>query len=266
MSSSVPVMASVPFDFALDPKKQTVSTSTIAISSLTPLVSVLGDPNAFELSYLIRSSPSVMINSVDFSEDLAVNIEAALDGMHPAYMVITHGHDTKDHDRWKARFPNLERVIHEADVSTGAEWPGVDTQDIETKLAASAFQSPSEGRLGRWTLAPGIHVLSTPGHTPGSVCVLAEESATGGQRVLFSGDHLTARPDMGRLDGSARFGKDIVTQAKTIRELASETFTVLAPGHGPRVHFDSPDACSREMTRAGHEFAEDPYRRRVSHT
>lgn len=68
-----------------------------------------------------------------------------------------------------------------------------------------------------------IQVLETPGHTPGSVCLIMEDT-------LFSGDTLFAG-SCGRTDlpcGDARAMRD------SLRRLAalSENYRV-CPGHGP---------------------------------
>lgn len=66
-----------------------------------------------------------------------------------------------------------------------------------------------------------IHVLHTPGHTPGSVCLLAEDA-------LFSGDTLFAG-SCGRTD----IGGDWAAIQKSLKRLSSmdADFTVF-PGHG----------------------------------
>jgi len=66
-----------------------------------------------------------------------------------------------------------------------------------------------------------IHVLHTPGHTPGSVCLLVDD-------VIFSGDTLF-EGSCGRTD----IGGDWVTIQKSMKRLAAmeADFTVY-PGHG----------------------------------
>ena len=66
-----------------------------------------------------------------------------------------------------------------------------------------------------------IHVLHTPGHTPGSVCLLIDD-------VIFSGDTLF-EGSCGRTD----IGGDWVTIQKSMKRLAAmeADFTVY-PGHG----------------------------------
>lgn len=66
-----------------------------------------------------------------------------------------------------------------------------------------------------------IHVIQTPGHTPGSVCLLVD-------RAMFSGDTLFAG-SCGRTD----IGGDWATIQKSLKRLAAmeANFTVY-PGHG----------------------------------
>ena len=66
-----------------------------------------------------------------------------------------------------------------------------------------------------------IHVLHTPGHTPGSVCLLVDD-------VIFSGDTLF-EGSCGRTD----IGGDWATIQKSLKRLAAmeADFTVY-PGHG----------------------------------
>ena len=85
-------------------------------------------------------------------------------------LIITHRDNCPDHERWKARFPALQRVIHRADAVLAAN-------DCEVKLEAG----------GAWQVSSDVRVVHTPGHTAGSLCVLV---ATAGDTVLFTGDHL----------------------------------------------------------------------------
>ena len=81
-----------------------------------------------------------------------------------------------------------------------------------------------------------IRVLSTPGHTPGSVCLLC-------QNVLFSGDTLFAG-SCGRTDLP---GGDWATIQRSLRRLSEiEADLTVCPGHG-------------EATSLSREKATNPY-------
>ena len=76
------------------------------------------------------------------------------------------------------------------------------------------------------TVAAGgltFQVLSTPGHTPGSVCLLCET-------VLFSGDTLFAG-SYGRTDFLGGSSRDMAASLKRLSMLPPETRVL--PGHGP---------------------------------
>ena len=72
-------------------------------------------------------------------------------------------------------------------------------------------------------------VLETPGHTPGSVCLLCEN-------VLFSGDTLFAG-SCGRVDLAGGVPAKMGTSLKRLAELPGN-YAVL-PGHGPATTLDA---------------------------
>ena len=72
-------------------------------------------------------------------------------------------------------------------------------------------------------------VLETPGHTPGSVCLLCEN-------VLFSGDTLFAG-SCGRVDLAGGLPAQMGTSLKRLAELPGN-YAVL-PGHGPATTLDA---------------------------
>ena len=72
-------------------------------------------------------------------------------------------------------------------------------------------------------------VLETPGHTPGSVCLLCEN-------VLFSGDTLFAG-SCGRVDLAGGVPAQMGASLKRLAELPGN-YAVL-PGHGPATTLDA---------------------------
>ena len=79
-------------------------------------------------------------------------------------------------------------------------------------------------RDGDFVTAGGLRfqVLATPGHTPGSVCLLCEN-------VLFSGDTLFAG-SYGRTDFLGGSSRDMAASLKRLSKLPPETRVL--PGHG----------------------------------
>jgi glyoxylase-like metal-dependent hydrolase (beta-lactamase superfamily II) len=71
-----------------------------------------------------------------------------------------------------------------------------------------------------------LEVLHTPGHTPGSICVLMED---GGKRVLFSGDVVSAAGRLGFINGP---GFDLAAYKRSMTKLVAREADVLLPGHG----------------------------------
>jgi len=194
---------------------------------------------------------SCMVDSPRFNSALANAIEAA--GCVPTFMLLTHIDDVSDHQRWKDRWPSMKRVMHTADIRGPDAWPYTDLRGVEMQLDGE----------GPWELAPGLTAIHTPGHSRGSLCFLASGERTGGEGVLFSGDHLAYNAKLGRLDGFARYGWSLGLQAESMRKLADLPFTWVLPGHGRRWMFESDKQRAKTMLQAAEDFAVDPYGRQL---
>ncbi len=75
-----------------------------------------------------------------------------------------------------------------------------------------------------------LTVLHTPGHTPGSICLFAEEP-TGAPPRLFSGDTLFAG-SVGRTDLPGGDGRALSTSISS-KLVGLPADTIVHPGHGP---------------------------------
>ncbi|MCB9801933.1 MAG: MBL fold metallo-hydrolase [Pseudomonadales bacterium] len=73
-------------------------------------------------------------------------------------------------------------------------------------------------------LGETMRIIHTPGHTPGSVCIYAEQS-----NLLFSGDTLFHQA-VGRTDTSYGNSHKLYTSIKAILDLPRHT--IVLPGHG----------------------------------
>jgi len=150
-------------------------------------------------------------------------------GLTVTAIVATHGHI--DHVGGFAELKRLsgaKALLHEADaplyesLALQAQWLGVAPPD-STSLDGSLSESSG--------LAFGSHKLDvrhTPGHSPGSVCLVLPETVP----ILFSGDTLFAG-SIGRTDlWGGSFDQIIASIRSKLLTMPDET--VVIPGHGPR--------------------------------
>ena len=147
-------------------------------------------------------SPEIILDKVD---ELGLTVEAVL---------LTHGH-----------FDHVGAVRQLA-AETGCEVYicGEDLSMPPMMTAGPLYYTKTYTEGTKLTLAGlDIYVIHTPGHTPGSVCLMVENA-------LFSGDTLFAG-SCGRTDLP---GGDWLTILTSLRRLASfETNYWVYPGHGP---------------------------------
>ena len=141
-------------------------------------------------------------------------------------IVVTHGHI--DHVGGALRLKRATGapvLLNENDLpllkimNEQAAWLGVATPEV-----AAPDESAHEGqvlRIGKYD----AHVLHTPGHTQGSICLLFAP-----EKLLFAGDTLFAG-SIGRTDLPGGDGKQILRSIhERLLPLADETRVI--PGHG----------------------------------
>ncbi len=160
-------------------------------------------------------------------------------GAVPSAILLTHGHF--DH-------------IGAADVLRSRYQIPVYAHEAEAELLASPALNLSGGWADSLTLKADhllkdkdvltiagfkIHVLHTPGHTPGGCCYALE-----GEDILFSGDTLFCQ-SVGRTDFPGSSGAAMKNSLdRLLKELPEETQVL--PGHG-------------EATTIGYEKRNNPY-------
>lgn len=169
--------------------------------------------------------------AVDPGEDAPRILAALRDaGAELAAVLLSHGH--LDHI---AALPALLAAspapVHVA--AADADWCFTERNRLEPYAPvlsppANLAEDLSEGAEVR---AGGLvfQILATPGHSPGSVCLLLGDPS-GAPAVLFAGDTLFAG-SIGRTDFE---GGDDAAMAASLRRLASlPPETRVLPGHGP---------------------------------
>jgi glyoxylase-like metal-dependent hydrolase (beta-lactamase superfamily II)/ferredoxin len=180
-------------------------------------------------SYLVtRPEGNVLVDSPRAAEPLLKRL-ADLGGV--GTMFLTHRDDVADHAAFQRRF-GCERVLHERDVTGG-------TRSVERKLAGD---EPIP-------LAEDLLAIPVPGHTAGSAVLLYRET------FLFTGDHLMASEDDGRLYGSREVcWYSWPDQIRSMERLLDFRFEWVLPGHGGRYRASSASAMRTEMERVVSEM------------
>ncbi|MGQ0812596.1 MAG: MBL fold metallo-hydrolase [Nitrospiraceae bacterium] len=131
------------------------------------------------------------------------------------YIFLTHEDDVADAAKYAERF-GAKRIIHRADAEAmpDAEWIVDGDKAVE--------------------LVPQFHAIPVPGHTPGSMALLYDDT------FLFTGDHLWWEPESGTLESPTQLVWDHRELLGSIKELLDHRFQWVLAGHGDRIKL-SPD-------------------------
>lgn len=177
--------------------------------------------------YLVWSETSRQAVLVDCAGDAsALLAEAEARGLAICLVLLTHGHiDHIDAVGDLLRGASTRVAIHALDAAllgdpmlSGAALFGFSQQAITPDLLLHEGESLSPDGTDL-----SLRVLHTPGHTPGSVCLLGDDA-------LFSGDTLFAG-GIGRTDLP---GGDEVRMRESLSRLVDlPGDLVVYPGHGP---------------------------------
>ena len=174
-------------------------------------------------SYLIANDEARELAVVDPSVDPSAASSLLGDGYRLSYVLLTHGHF--DHilfvDEWRALGAKV--CVHERD----AEFLGDPAKSLYLQFfARDTRHLPPDILLhdgDKLTLGTEeITVMSTPGHTGGSVCYLFGDS-------MISGDTLF-RGSFGRTD---LYGSSDDEMKQSLKKLSAiQTNYTVYPGHG----------------------------------
>jgi len=179
---------------------------------------------------LVRPEGNWLIDSPRWVPQLVAAI-AAHGGLRG--IVLTHRDDVAAAPRYAAHF-GARCVIHAADADAA---PGAQTISGDAPVP----------------IAAGLRLVPVPGHTAGSMALIADA------RFCFSGDHLWYSRRLGRLHASRAVCWDSwPQQCRSMRRLADETFSWVLPGHGQRYQAASTTALRSELLALSKLMTEAP--------
>jgi glyoxylase-like metal-dependent hydrolase (beta-lactamase superfamily II) len=140
------------------------------------------------------------------------------------HILITHGHPdhTEGLTQVTARAPDAALYAGAAEIASFPVW------SLDGRSAPLPFRPVTDGQE-----VFGLHVVDTPGHTPGHIAVFDIDS-----RVLVAGDALTNTID-GLKGPIPEYTDDMRTAEESVRKLAAMEPQVILFGHGPPVQRDA---------------------------
>ena len=179
---------------------------------------------------LIRGERNVLVDPgnhhTGFYGQLAIGL--ARFGLTPDQIdvvVCTHCHH--DHMGSAFRIPGAELVMGQGEVDFCEELYGPAETAARLAVMGELTEVPRGGDL---ELMPGVAAISTPGHTPGHISVLAESDP--GRRVLIAGDTVMTRREYSERSFSHWYSEDqlrgLHSSLDRIQGLAP---TTVMPGH-----------------------------------
>lgn len=188
-------------------------------------VETLVIPPIYSNCYILydEDGHAVVIDPGGIPEEICASIQEK--GLKVEAILNTHGHI--DHIGGN---PELRRKtgapisVHAKDVEMlssrilcGAEWANI---DFEEHHHDNELREGTTCRTGHFS----FEIIHTPGHSPGSVCLIMPE-----EKIVFSGD-LVFRDSIGRYDLP---GGNMAVLMKSLREFLKlpDDYTVY-PGHG----------------------------------
>ena len=179
---------------------------------------------------LIRGAKNVLVDPgnhhTGFYGQLGIGL--ARFGVTPAdidYVVCTHCHH--DHMGSAFRIPGADLVMGEGEVDFCEELYGPEETERRLAVMGDLIEVPRGGEL---EIMPGLVAISTPGHTPGHISVMAESES--GERVIVAGDTVMTRSEYSERTFSHWYSDDQLRGLHiSLDRLQSLEPTRVMPGH-----------------------------------
>ena len=201
----------------IDPAKDALFDSNLGFLPVSTTVLIRGDRN-------IVVDPGN--HHTGFYGQLAIGL--ARFGLTPDQIdvvVCTHCHH--DHMGSAFRIPGAEIVMGQGEADFCEELYGPDETAARLAVMGRLTEVPRGGEL---ELMPGVVAISTSGHTPGHISVLAESES--GDRVIVAGDAVMTRREYSERSFSHWYTDDqlrgLHSSLDRIQELQP---TTVMPGH-----------------------------------
>eukprot|EP01125_Pyxidicula_operculata_P011225 TRINITY_DN3670_c0_g1_i2.p1 TRINITY_DN3670_c0_g1~~TRINITY_DN3670_c0_g1_i2.p1 ORF type:complete len:375 (-),score=50.90 TRINITY_DN3670_c0_g1_i2:61-1185(-) len=200
--------------------------------------------NIAAISYLIvREKGNILIDPPSFDQEIVDKLNK-LGGVK--YLFITHKDHSALNEEWH-QATNCTRIIHERDVVKRKTKFETYTADCELKLSGDdPFLIDDD---------PELVIIPSPGHTPGSSCLLYKD------KFLFTGDHLRWSPAQNHLvcpKIQCWYSWD--TQRKSAEKLLEYNFVWVLPGHGDMHRATSTDDMREKVKKCITYMKETPYK------
>ncbi len=139
-------------------------------------------------------------------------------------VVCTHCHH--DHMASVFRFPGVELVLGEEEAAFSKVLYGPEEAGARLATAGKLTEVPLGGEL---ELCPGVKAVSTPGHTPGHISVVAD---TPSDRIVITGDAAMTRSEYRDRTFSHWYTDEQLTELNAgVDRLQSLRPTLVMPGH-----------------------------------
>ena len=198
----------------IDPQKVAIMDSNLGFLPVASTVLIRGekniliDPNNHHIGFYGLLTRALKIRGLAF-EDIDV-------------VVVSHWHH--DHSSNTGLFSGGELVVGQGELAFGREVYGEEEIRGKTKKYARITEIDDV-----YEICQGVKALYTPGHTPGSICVLVED---GDERIAIMGDSIMTKEEWIEGKYSHWYSDD---QKKGLEQATNliKTYnpTLIIPGH-----------------------------------